>query len=55
MANAKDEFDKSAKDNWRLSHEWEKRGDKAKASAAAQRAIDDENARDSWWCRTFGW
>jgi hypothetical protein len=47
MSRTKDELDESAKENWRLSHEWDKCGDSARADEAARRAIKDEKARDS--------
>lgn len=46
---------KSAKENWRMSHQWAAQGDKAMSHEAAARAIEDEKCADSWLYRTFGW
>jgi hypothetical protein len=53
--SSKEDADKSAKENWRLAHEFDKRGNSARADAARDRAIEDEKCRDSWLYRTFGW
>jgi hypothetical protein len=55
MSLSKKDCDKSAKENWQLAHEWDQRGEHAKADAARERAIEDEKSRDSWWYRVFGW
>jgi hypothetical protein len=53
--DVKRDYEKSAKENWNLAHEFDKRGDSARADEARRRAIEDEKARDSWWYHTFGW
>jgi hypothetical protein len=55
MSEAKKEWDKAAKENWRLAREWDAAGKPEMAEAARERAIDAEKSRDSWWYRTFGW
>lgn len=49
------DYAKEAEDNWRLAKRHLRDGDKERADAAMDRAIENEHLRDSWLYRWFGW